>query len=50
MNSFLTDPTAGGDDMTPLTPEERKAIYRVSAVMAVILVIGGIIIYWMTCR
>jgi hypothetical protein len=45
----FNDPTAGKDDMMPLTPEERKALYRGSALMLVILGIGCLIIYLMTC-
>ncbi len=44
LHSF-DDPTSEDGDYISLTPEERKAIYKASAVMLGILAIEALIIY-----
>jgi hypothetical protein len=39
------DPTSEDGDYVPLTPEERKAIYKGGAVMLLIVAIEALIIY-----
>jgi hypothetical protein len=46
METYFSDPLYQDDgDFQPLTPEERKAIYKGAAVMLVILLIEATIIY-----
>ena len=47
MKFNFNDPTADDSDWVPLTTEERKALYTVSTVILVVLVLAGIIIYYM---
>ena len=45
MKRNFNDPTAEDGDYIELTPEERKAIYRVAAAMLIIMVFEAFIIY-----
>jgi hypothetical protein len=48
METYFNEPMFQDDgDFQPLTPEERKAIYKAAGVMLVILAVAGIFIYIM---
>lgn len=45
MRHYFDDPTSEDGDYVPLTPEERKAIYKAGGLMLLIVAAEALIIY-----